>query len=74
LKQRGKLQTTLALRSLLRMAREYPREPLLSAIRIAAHYGLYDLRRLERLVLRAIADDYFLLPPDPDEPEGDDAP
>jgi hypothetical protein len=76
LKQRGKLQTTLALRQLLRMAREYPREPLLSAIRTAAHYGLYDLRRLERLVLRAIADDYFLLPldPDPDEPEGDDEP
>jgi hypothetical protein len=32
LKQRGKLQTTLALRQLLRMAREYPREPLLRAL------------------------------------------
>jgi hypothetical protein len=40
LKRRGKLQTTLALRQLLRMAREYPREPLLAAIETAAHYGL----------------------------------
>ncbi len=51
LKRRGKLQTTLALRQLLRMAREYPREPLLAAIQTAAHYGLYDLARLERMVL-----------------------
>jgi IstB-like ATP binding protein len=46
------LQTTLALRQLLRMAREYPPEPLLAAIATAAHYGLYDLGRLERMVLR----------------------
>jgi transposase len=39
LKRRGKLQTTLALRQLVRMAREYPREPLLAAIQTAAHYG-----------------------------------
>jgi transposase len=69
LKQRGRLQATLAMRQLLRMVREYPREPLLTAIRTAAHYGLYDLRRLETLVLRAIADDYFLLPLDPEPPE-----
>jgi transposase len=62
LKRRGKLQTTLALRQLLRMAREYPREPLLTAIQTAAHYGLYDLARLERMVLRGIATTYFQLP------------
>jgi len=62
LKQRGKLQTTLALRHLLRMAREYPREPLLAAIQTATHYGLYDLGRLERMVLRGIATTYFQLP------------
>lgn len=62
LKRRGKLQTTLALRQLLRMAREYPREPLLAAIQTAAHYGLYDLGRLERMVLRGIATTYFELP------------
>jgi transposase len=62
LKRRGKLQTTLALRRLLRMAGEYPREPLLHALRIATHYGLHDLERLETMVLRAIAKEYFLLP------------
>ncbi|HEX2646407.1 MAG TPA: IS21 family transposase [Candidatus Dormibacteraeota bacterium] len=62
LKRRGKLQTTLALRQLLRMAREYPREPVLAALQTAAHYGLYDLDRLERMVLRGIATTYFQLP------------
>jgi hypothetical protein len=42
---------TLALRQLLRFVREYPRQPLLAAAREAAHYGLYDLDRLERMIL-----------------------
>jgi hypothetical protein len=78
LKRRGKLQTTLAFRQLLRMAREYPREPLLAAIDTATRYGLYDLGRLERLVLRGIATDYFQLslsvdpvPGDPDDEPSD---
>ena len=71
LKRRGKLQTTLALRQLLRMAREYPREPLLAAIETAAHYGLYDLGRLERMVLRGIATTYFQLPLSLDPTPGD---
>jgi hypothetical protein len=76
LKRRGKLQTTLALRQLLRMAREYPRAPLLAALQTAAHYGLYDLGRLERMVLRGIATDYFQLPlsPELDPGEPDDEP
>jgi transposase len=76
LKRRGKLQTTLALRQLVRMAREYPREPLLAAIQTAAHYGLYDLGRLERMVLRGIATTYFQLPLslDPLRGEPDDEP
>jgi len=71
LKRRGKLQTTLALRQLLRMAREYPREPVLTAIQTAAHYGLYDLGRLERMVLRGLATTYFQLPRSLDPPPGD---
>jgi transposase len=76
LKRRGKLQTTLALRQLLRLAREYPREPPLAAIQTAAHYGLYDLARLERMVLRGLATTYFQLPltPDPAPGERDDEP
>jgi hypothetical protein len=34
---------------------------LLLAVRDAAQYGLYDLDRLERMILRRVARDYFLL-------------
>lgn len=69
LKRHGRRQITLALRQLLRMAREYPADAFLSAVREAAHYGLYDLDRLERMVLRRVAREYFLLP---DRDDGDD--
>jgi transposase len=61
LKKRGHRYLTIALRQLLRIVREYPRQPVLSAVSEAARYGLYDLDRLERMVLRRIARDYFLL-------------
>jgi hypothetical protein len=61
LKKRGHRYLTTALRQLLRFLREYPRQPVLSAVSEAARYGLYDLDRLERMVLRRIARDYFLL-------------
>ena len=69
LKQHGRKGITLALRQLLRLVREYPREPLLGAVREAARYGLYDLDRLERMILRRVTRDYFLLNEGPD---GDD--
>ena len=46
------------------MWRDYPRRPLLAAVREAAHYGLYDIDRLERMVLRKIAGEYFTRPDD----------
>jgi hypothetical protein len=61
LKKRGRKYITLALRQLVRMAREYPRDAFLSAVTEAAHYGLYDLDRLERMILRRIANEYFQL-------------
>src|SRR5471030_1972976 len=61
LKQRSHKVVALALRQLLRLLREYPREAFLAAVREAAQYGLYDLDRLERMILRRIARDYFLL-------------
>jgi transposase len=61
LKQKGRKVVALALRQLLRLLREYPREPFLAAVREAARYGLYDLDRLERMILRRVASDYFLL-------------
>src|SRR5450432_3333023 len=68
LKQRSRKVVTLALRQLLRLVREYPREPLLGAVREAGRYGLYDLDRLERMILRRVTREYFLLEGDP----GDD--
>ena len=67
LKKNGKKHVTLALRQLLRMAREYPQEPLMSAVEEAAHFGLYDLKRVERMVIRRIATDFFRLKDDDDD-------
>lgn len=61
LKTNSRKLVVLVLRQLLRMVREYPRAPLAAAVAEAARYGLYDLDRLERMILRRIARDYFLL-------------
>lgn len=61
-----------ALQRLLRMVREYPRQPMLDAVRDAERFGLYDLDRLERMVLRGISRDYFTLPDLDDEPDTTD--
>jgi hypothetical protein len=67
LKQKGRKTVAIALRQLLRLLREYPREPFLAAVREAAQYGLYDLDRLERMILRRVARDYFLLDTEADK-------
>jgi hypothetical protein len=68
LKQKGRKVIALALRQLLRLLKEYPREPFIAAVREAALYGMYDLDRLERMILRRVARDYFLLKDsDPDD-------
>ncbi len=67
LKQRGRKVVTLALRQLLRFVREYPREPLVGAVEEAARYGRYDLDRLERMILRRVTREYFLLDAGPQE-------
>lgn len=61
LEKRSHKVIALALRQLLRMVREYPRRPLLAAVHEAAQYGLYDLDRLERMILRRVAREYFVL-------------
>jgi len=43
----------------------FPRLPIAvhtKAVATALEYGLFDLERLERLILRTIARDYFVLP------------
>jgi hypothetical protein len=70
LKQKGRKVPAFAMRQLLRLLQDYPREPFLAAVAEAARYGLYDLDRVERMILRRVARDYFLLAvtePDSDE-------
>jgi hypothetical protein len=62
LKRHSAGRGTLALRRLLALYREYPRDAVGKAVTIALEYGLFDLERLERLILRTIAKDYFVLP------------
>ena len=58
------------------MVKDYPREPLVQAVGTAAEYGMFDLDRLEGMILRRIRSDYFLLgnrdDPDSDGGQGDD--
>jgi transposase len=61
LKTHGRKPITVALRQLLRLAREYPRDAFLSAAAEASRYGLYDLDRVESMILRRIATEYFRL-------------
>lgn len=49
------------LRKLQVMLQEYPREAFLAALTEAERYRLFDLERLEKMVLRRIAAEYFIL-------------
>jgi hypothetical protein len=51
------------LRRLLSMLRDYPRAAFLSALMLAEQYRLFDLDRVERMVLKKIAHEYFVLAP-----------
>ena len=55
------------LRRLLSMLQEYPREAFLAAVALAEQYRLFDLDRLEKMVLREIAHDYFVLTLEPED-------
>jgi hypothetical protein len=59
--KRTKRSFGFALRQILRMLAEYPRKHLLDAVQDAEHYGLYDVDRLETMVLQRIDRDFFPL-------------
>ena len=65
LKQRAPGRGIAKLRRLLELKRTYPAEPFLAAIAQALNYGLFDLSRLERLILERVAGDFFDLGEDP---------
>lgn len=62
-----------ATRKLMRLHRlwlDYPGQPLRSALGLALEHGLFDLDRIETLVLRHVAGDFFRLPT-PDSEDND---
>ena len=69
LKRRSPGRGVSRLRRLLAMRRTYPRQAFVGAIETALHYGLYDLHRLEHLILERVAGDFFQINLDDEEPE-----
>ena len=64
LRKRAPGRGVAKLRRLLELKRTYPNEPFLAAIEQALQYGLFDLARLERLILEHVAGDFFDLEED----------
>jgi transposase len=61
LRLHGRAGNRRALRRLIDMQRTYPPGPFIAAIEQALHYGLFDLGRLEDLILKQVAGDFFAL-------------
>ncbi len=59
LKKISRGRGVLNLRRLLNLQRTYPHEPFMAGISKALTYGLYDLVRLEKIILENIAGDFF---------------
>lgn len=64
LKKRNRGIGRRKLKTLLDLKRTYPPDAFRKAIEQALHYGLYDLVRLENLILTFVAGDFFDLIPD----------
>lgn len=73
-RQRASNRWPAVMRRLAQMRRDYPRKPFLDAVMTAIHYGLHDLDRLERMVLRNIATEYFVAPADGTTPRRKEGP
>ena len=59
LKKKSRGRGVLNLRRLLNFQRSYPDEPFMAAVSTALQYGLYDLARLEKIILENTAGDFF---------------
>ena len=56
---RRRAGATRRLQRLLAIKRDYPRQAFDPAIARALHYGVYDLDRLEKIILAGVAGDFF---------------
>lgn len=59
LKKRSRGRGVVKLRRLLELKRTYPADPFMAAIENALHYGLFDLARLESIILKNTGGDFF---------------
>ena len=59
---RGAGRGAARLKRLLQFQRTYPPDPFLSAVAQALTYGLYDLTRLESLILEQVRGEFFQFP------------
>lgn len=67
IKKRAPGRGVVRLRRLLALKRDYPRAAFLGALEQAMTYGLYDLERLEQLILERVAGDFFCLNSDEED-------
>jgi transposase len=61
LKKQARGRGIVKLRRLLDLKRTYPPGPFQKAVEEALHYGLYDLARLEKMILKNTGGDFFEL-------------
>lgn len=66
IKKRSSGRGIARLRRLLSLKRTYPPEPFLAALTKALAYGLFDLSRLEGMILEQVAGDFFHFPDEND--------
>jgi len=59
LKKRSSGRGVRKMRRLLELKRTYPDDAFKKAVEQAFHYGLYDLNRLEQMILSFVAGDFF---------------
>jgi transposase len=59
LKKRSPGRAVRQMRKLLSLKRTYPEKPFLQAMEQALQYGMYDLSRLEQMILSHVAGDFF---------------
>ena len=71
IKKRSGGRGVRSLRNLLDLKRTYPPEAFEKAVLQSLHYGLYDLRRLEEMILSQIQGDFFNIEED-EEDEGEE--
>ena len=67
IKQRARGRGTHALRRLLELKRSYPSAPFMAAVEQALQFGMFDLGRLERLILKWVIGDFFVLDTEADD-------